>query len=61
MAYSRSFLLKQILQYITAEYGIVEYETCYYLNSDTMEYKMMVHYDQLIPVKEYINSCMLNR
>ena len=55
-AYTRPYLIKQILKYINDEYGIAEYETCYFLNSDTIEDKTMVHYDQLIPAKKYIDS-----
>lgn len=55
-AHTRPFLLTEILKFIRDEYGITEYDTCYYLNSDSMEDQQLVHYDQLIPAKTYINS-----
>ena len=55
-SYSRPFLLTHILQYIKDEFGISEFDKCYYLNSDTIEGDHKVHYHELIPAKEYINS-----
>jgi len=56
VSYSRPFLLKHVLEYIKDEYGISEYDKCYYLNADTIEGSQKVHYQELIPAKEYINS-----
>jgi carbamoyltransferase len=56
VSYSRPFLLKHIIQYIKDEFGISEFDKCYYLNSDTVEGSEKVHYQELIPAKEYINS-----
>jgi carbamoyltransferase len=56
VSYTRPFLLKHILQYIKDEFGISEFDKCYYLNSDTIEGDKKVHYHELIPAKEYINS-----
>lgn len=56
IAYSRQFLIQQILDFIRCEYGITEYDTCYHLNSDTLEHKTIVHYEKLIPAKNYIDS-----
>ena len=58
-SYSRPFLLKHVLQYIKDEYGISEYDKCYYLNADTIENTEKVHYQELIPAKEYINSFLI--
>jgi carbamoyltransferase len=55
VSYTRPYLLKHILKYIEDEYGISEYNTCYYLNSDTIESGTKVHYEKLIPAKEYKN------
>lgn len=55
VSYTRPYLLKHILKYIQDEYGISEYDTCYYLNSDTIENGTKVHYEKLIPAKEYKN------
>ena len=54
-SYSRPFLLKHILQYVKDEFGISEFDKCYYLNSDTIEGDNKVHYHELIPANEYIN------
>jgi len=53
---TRRFLLKEILKYIEKEYGITEYENCYYLNTDTIENTEKVFYQDLIPAKKYIQS-----
>lgn len=53
ISYSRKFLLKYVLKYIEERYGISEYDTCYHLNSDTMEGGTKVHYEKLIPAKNY--------
>ena len=55
VSYTRPYLLKHILKFIEDEYGISEYDTCYYLNSDTLEGGTKVHYEKLIPAKEYKN------
>lgn len=54
VSYTRPFLLKHIVEYIKDEYGIFEYDKCYFLNSDTIEGNTKVHYQKLIPAKEYI-------
>jgi len=56
VSYTRPWLLKHILEFIKDEYGISEYDKCYYLNADTMEHTEKVYYEQLIPAKEHINS-----
>ena len=56
VSYTRPFLLTHILQYIKDEFGISEFDKCYYLNADTIEGSQKVHYQELIPAKEYINS-----
>jgi len=56
VSYTRPYLLKHILKFIEDEYGISEYDTCYYLNSDTIEGGRKVHYEKLIPAKEYKNQ-----
>ena len=55
VSYSRPFLLKHILEYIKEEFGISEFDKCYYLNADTIEHTEKVHYQELIPANEYIN------
>jgi carbamoyltransferase len=55
VSYTRPYLLKHILKFIEDEYGISEYDKCYYLNSDTLEGGTKVHYEKLIPAKEHIN------
>ena len=55
VSHTRPYLLKHILEYIKDEYGISEYDKCYYLNSDTLEGGTKVHYEQLIPANEHIN------
>ena len=56
ISYTRPYLMKHILKYIEDEYGISEYENCYYLNTDTIENGTKVHYEKLIPAKNYHNS-----
>src|SRR6056300_234607 len=56
VSYTRPYLLKHILKFIEDEYGITEFDKCYYLNSDTLEGGTKVHYEKLIPAKEHINS-----
>lgn len=53
-SYSRSFLLKHILQYIEEEHNISEFDTCYYLNTDTYHNWSFTHYQNLIPAKKYV-------
>ena len=55
-SYTRPYLLKHILKYIEDEYGISDYDNCYYLNADTVENGTKVHYNKLIPAKNYHNS-----
>jgi carbamoyltransferase len=50
---TRGFLIKEILKYIESEYGISEYETCYFLNTDTLEAVGKVKYEEFIPAKEF--------
>jgi carbamoyltransferase len=52
---TRPYLLKEIIKWIDENYGISEYENCYYLNADTVEADTKVYYEQLIPAKNYIN------
>lgn len=56
VSHTRPYLLKHILEYIKEEFGIYEFDKCYYLNSDTIEGSQKVHYHELIPANEYINS-----
>jgi carbamoyltransferase len=51
---TRPFLIKEILKYIKTEYGIEEFENCYYSNTDTIEGDLKVHYERLIPAKNYV-------
>ncbi len=55
LAFTRPYLLQQILQFIKEEYGISTFEKCYYLNADSLENDQLIHYNQQIPAKEYIN------
>lgn len=52
---TRPYLLTEIVSWIKKTYGIKEYDTCYYLNSDTIEGDEKVFYHELIPAKQYIN------
>ena len=52
---TRFFLINEILKYIKNEYGISEFETCYYSNTDTIEGPTKVHYEKMIPAKNYVN------
>jgi carbamoyltransferase len=53
VANSRKYLLPEILKYIKQEYGISEYETCLFLNADTLEDGKFSYYEKLIPAKEH--------
>jgi carbamoyltransferase len=53
---TRPYLLKEILKWIEKTYAISEFENCYYINCDTIEGDLKVHYEQLIPAKNYING-----
>jgi carbamoyltransferase len=53
VSHTRPFLLKEICNWIEKKYGISEYENCYYLNTDTIEGPKKVHYEKLIPAKNY--------
>ena len=53
VSHTRPFLLKEICNWIEKKYGISEYENCYYLNTDTIEGSKKVHYEKLIPAKNY--------
>lgn len=52
---TRFFLITEILKYIKNEYGISEFETCYYSNTDTIEGPNKVHYEKMIPAKNYVD------
>ncbi len=51
---TRTFLIKEILKFIKSEFHIHEYENCYFGNTDTIEGSEKVHYEKLIPAKNYI-------
>jgi len=53
--YTRPYLIKHILEYIYDEFGISEFDNCYYMNTDTFETNGKVHYEQFIPAKKFIN------
>lgn len=53
--YTRPYLIKHILDYINDEFGITEFDNCYYMNTDTFETNGKVHYEQFIPAKKFIN------
>ena len=55
ISYTRPYLMKYILDYIYRVYGIKNYDTCYYQNTDTIEDGVKTHYEQLIPAKNYVN------
>ena len=52
---TRPFLLKEVLNFIRLEYGIEEYDNCYYLNCDTLEGHGKHYYEKLIPAKTYLS------
>jgi carbamoyltransferase len=52
---SRFYLIKEILKYIKNEYGISEFDNCYYSNTDTIEGPEKVNYERFIPAKNYVN------
>jgi carbamoyltransferase len=52
---SRFYLIKEILNYIKNEYGISEFDNCYYSNTDTIEGPEKVNYERFIPAKNYVN------
>lgn len=56
-SYSRPFMIKHILEYIEDQFGIKEYDTCYYMNTDTFESHGKVLYEQFIPANNYV-SCL---
>ncbi len=53
VSHTRPFLLKEICNWIEKKFGISEYENCYFLNTDTIEGPTKVHYERLIPAKNY--------
>jgi carbamoyltransferase len=55
VSYTRPYLLKEIVKWIEEKYGISHYDTCYFLNSDTIEGDKLVFYHQLIPANNYVN------
>ena len=46
-------MIKHILEYIEDQFGIKEYDTCYYMNTDTFESHGKVLYEQFIPANNY--------
>lgn len=57
VSHTRPYLLTHVLQYIKEEHGISEYDTCYFLNTDTVEGPQMVFYHNLIPANKY-QACL---
>lgn len=53
-AHAREYALKKILKYIEKEYGITEFENCFYLS--THDAFTSFEYTELIPAKNYIPS-----
>ncbi len=53
-SHTKHFLIKHILKYIEEEYSISEFETCYFLNTDTYENQSFTHYQSFIPAKKYV-------
>ena len=52
---TRFYLIKEILKYIETEYGLKEFDNCYYSNTDTIEGPEKVNYEQFITAKNYVN------
>lgn len=55
-SYTRRHLLKHVLKYVEQKYGIKEYENCFFLNGDTVEGNEKVHYQKLIPAKNFVEG-----
>lgn len=53
IARTRPYLLKYVLDWVEKEYGIKEYDNCYYLNTDTIEGDEKVFYEKLIKANNY--------
>jgi len=55
-SYSRPYLVKYVLDYIKKEYGIDEYETCYFLNTDCIEDEVKYFHHKMIPADNYVGT-----
>ena len=59
-AYSRKTIIPAIIKYIEAEFGIKEYDKCYFINADSCEGQgdkvHLVHHQLSIPAKEFIEG-----
>jgi carbamoyltransferase len=53
---TRSELMTEILKWVEKNYGIIEYENCIALNTDTIEGDEKVFYEKLIPAKNFLGS-----
>ena len=51
---SRDFLIKEILKFIEKEYGISEFENCFFLNTQTLHHGNLTKYQTFIPAKNYV-------
>ena len=56
IAQSRPFLMKEIVKYIEREHGIKKFDTCYFLNTQTVEGTETVNYQELIPADNYVDG-----
>ena len=56
VSYTRHYLVKQILEYIKKEFGVEEYETCYFLNTDCIEDEVRYHHHKMIPAENYVGT-----
>ena len=56
VSYTRPYLVKQILEYIKKEFGVEEYETCYFLNTDCIEDEVRYHHHKMIPAENYVGT-----
>lgn len=56
LAKSRHFLIKEILGWIKEQYGISEFDFCYYSNTDSIEGEFLVRYnfEKMIPAKKFV-------
>ena len=59
-AYSRKTIIPAIVKYIEAEFGIKEYNKCYFINADSCEGQgdkaRLIHHQVTIPAKEFIEG-----
>lgn len=53
---SRDFLMKEILKFIEKEYGITEFENCFFLNTQTIHHGKLTEYETFIPAKNYVKG-----